>query len=109
MFSNFSINCASPRSSSPCLTRLMRCLISFVSVEGMSSLFFIGADRADPMPGKNERQGRGRKYFLFSRGLTAETLWICAACLLIQMRSAELRLGRQAATGARDDAAPGSV
>jgi hypothetical protein len=38
---------------------------------GMSSLFFIGADRADPMPGKNERQGRSANIFFFSRGLTA--------------------------------------
>jgi hypothetical protein len=61
MFSNFSINCVSPRSSSPYLTRLMSCLISVVSVVGMSSLFLIGGDRADPMPGKNERQGRSAK------------------------------------------------
>jgi len=46
----------------------------------------VGADRADPMPSKNERQG-----------------------FLIQMRAAELQLGWQTATGARDDAAPGSV
>jgi len=48
--------------------RLMSCLISFVSVEGMSSLFFIGADRADPMPGKNERQVRSTNFFFFHDG-----------------------------------------
>ena len=35
------------------------------SVAGMSSLFFIGADLADPMPGKNERQGRSANIFFF--------------------------------------------
>jgi hypothetical protein len=40
-------------------------LISVVSVVGMSSLFSIGADRADPMPGNNERQGRSANIFLF--------------------------------------------
>jgi hypothetical protein len=34
----------------------------------MSSLFFIGADRADPMPGKNERQGRSANIFFFREG-----------------------------------------
>jgi hypothetical protein len=28
-------------------------------------LFFIGGDRADPMPGKNERQGRSANIFFF--------------------------------------------
>src|SRR5262245_9276415 len=46
----------------------MSCLISFVSVEGMSSLFFMGGDRADPMPGKNERQGRSTNIFFFHEG-----------------------------------------
>src|SRR5262245_2010344 len=46
----------------------MSCLISFVSVEWMSSLFFIGGDRADPMPGKNERQGRSTNIFFFHEG-----------------------------------------
>src|SRR5215813_6846894 len=46
----------------------MRCLISFVSVEWMSSLFFIGGDHADPMPGKNERQGRSTNIFFFHEG-----------------------------------------
>src|SRR5262245_58130107 len=61
MFSSFSINCASPRSSSPCLTRLMSCLISLVSVVWMSSLFFIGGDRADPMPGKTNAEESFRR------------------------------------------------
>jgi hypothetical protein len=39
------------------------CLIYVVSVVGMSSLFFTGGDRADPMPGKNERQGRSANIF----------------------------------------------
>jgi hypothetical protein len=43
-------------------------LISVVSVVGRSSLFFIGADRADPMPGKNERQGRSANIFFFHEG-----------------------------------------
>jgi hypothetical protein len=43
-------------------------LISFVSVVGMSSLFFIGADRADPMPSKNERQGWSANIFFFTKG-----------------------------------------
>src|SRR5215475_9826339 len=43
-------------------------LISFVSVVGMSSLFFIGANRADPMPGENERQGRSTNIFFFHEG-----------------------------------------
>src|SRR5262245_49123590 len=34
----------------------------------MSSLFFIGGDRADPMPGKNERQGRSTNIFFFHEG-----------------------------------------
>jgi len=34
----------------------------------MSSLFFIGGDRADPMPGKNERQGRSANIFFFHEG-----------------------------------------
>src|SRR5215813_15573369 len=51
----------------------MICLISFVSVEWMSSLFFIGADRADPMPGKKERQDRSASIFFFLRGLTIRT------------------------------------
>jgi hypothetical protein len=46
----------------------MSCLISVVSVAGMSSLFFVGADRADPMPGKNERQGRNTNIFFFHEG-----------------------------------------
>jgi uncharacterized protein len=40
---------------------------------------------------------------------TLALLWICAAYFLIQMRPAELQRGWQAATGVRDDAAPGSV
>ena len=47
-------------------TRLTNCLISVVSVVGMSSLFFIGADRADPMPSKNEREGRSSNVFFFT-------------------------------------------
>jgi hypothetical protein len=43
--------------------RLISCLISVVSVVGMSSLFFIGGDRADPMPSKNERQGWSANIF----------------------------------------------
>src|SRR5215813_6429344 len=43
----------------------MSCLISVVSVVGMSSLLFIGGDRADPMPGKNERQGWSANIFFF--------------------------------------------
>src|SRR5262249_28057914 len=43
----------------------MSCLISFVSVVGMSSLVFIGADRADPMPSEYERQGRSSNIFFF--------------------------------------------
>jgi hypothetical protein len=31
-------------------------------------LFFIGANRADPMPGKNERQGRSANIFFFHEG-----------------------------------------
>ena len=46
----------------------MSCLISVVSMVGMSSLFFIGGDRADPMPGKNERQGRSANIFFFHEG-----------------------------------------
>ena len=38
------------------------------SVVVMSSLFFIGADRADPMPGKNERQVRSANIFFFHEG-----------------------------------------
>jgi hypothetical protein len=34
----------------------------------MSSLFFIDGDRADPMPGKNERQGRSANIFFFHVG-----------------------------------------
>jgi hypothetical protein len=34
----------------------------------MSSLFFIGGDRADPMPSKNERQGRSANIFFFHEG-----------------------------------------
>src|SRR5215510_10179367 len=64
----------------------MSCLISVVSVVGMSSLFFIGADRADPMPSKNGRQGRSSNIFFFTtvycrdtvstRGLT---VWLTGA------------------------------
>src|SRR5215475_10525471 len=62
-----------PRSSSPRLTRLMSCLILVVSVVVMSSLFFIGADRADPMPSKNERQGRSSNIFFFTTGYCSDT------------------------------------
>jgi hypothetical protein len=42
----------------------------------MSSLFFIGGDRADPMPGKNERQGRSTNIFFFHEGsLQGHRLW----------------------------------
>src|SRR5262245_41720488 len=34
----------------------------------MSSLFFIDGDRADPMPSKNERQGRSANIFFFHEG-----------------------------------------
>src|SRR5215831_1247111 len=47
----------------------MSCLISFVSVVGMSSLFFIGADRADPTPGKKERQDRSASIFFYEGSL----------------------------------------
>jgi len=40
----------------------------------MSSLFFVGADRADPMPGKNERQGRNTNIFFFHEGSLQDTL-----------------------------------
>jgi PadR family transcriptional regulator, regulatory protein PadR len=53
-------------------TQMIR-LISVVSVVGMSSLFSIGANRADPMPGKKERQDRSAGIFFFLRGLTAGT------------------------------------
>src|ERR1700741_5372013 len=43
-------------------------LISVVSVVGVSSLFFIGGDRADPMPSENERQGRSANIFFFHEG-----------------------------------------
>jgi hypothetical protein len=36
-----------------------------VPVVGMSSLFSIDVDRASPMPGKNERQGRSANIFFF--------------------------------------------
>jgi hypothetical protein len=48
--------------------RLMSRLISVVSVEWMSSLFFIGGDRADPMPGKDERQDWSSNIFFFHEG-----------------------------------------
>src|SRR5215471_20915753 len=44
----------------------MSCLISVVSVAGMSSLSFMCADRAAPMPSKNERQGRSANIFFFA-------------------------------------------
>jgi len=34
----------------------------------MSSLFFMGADRADPMPSKNKRQDRSANIFFFHEG-----------------------------------------
>jgi hypothetical protein len=34
----------------------------------MSSLFFRGADRADPMPSENERQGWSVNIFFFHEG-----------------------------------------
>src|SRR5262249_24998308 len=46
----------------------MSCLISVVSEEGMSSLLLIGADRADPMPSKNERQGQSANIFFSHKG-----------------------------------------
>src|SRR5688572_23143420 len=46
----------------------MSCLISVVSVVGMSSLFVIDANRADPMPSKNERQGQSTNIFFFHDG-----------------------------------------
>jgi hypothetical protein len=38
------------------------------SVVVMSSLFFIGADRADPTPGKDERQDLSSNIFFFHEG-----------------------------------------
>jgi hypothetical protein len=35
---------------------------------GMSSLFFIGGDRANPTPGKNERQDLSSNFFFFHEG-----------------------------------------
>jgi len=43
-------------------------LFSVVSVVWMSWLFFIDADRADPMPGKSERQGRSANICFFHEG-----------------------------------------
>src|SRR5262249_28439239 len=62
----------------------MSCLISVVSVEWMSSLFFIGGDRADPMPGKKERQGRSAN--IFSRWLIAEAQLVAAMAFLVDIR-----------------------
>src|SRR5215831_19693734 len=48
----------------------------------MAASAYTGAEvvnRADPMPGKNERQCRSANIFFFSRGLTAETRLIAAA------------------------------
>jgi len=41
---------------------------------GMSSLFFIGADRADPMPSENERQGRSSNIFFFTTVYCRDTM-----------------------------------
>jgi hypothetical protein len=46
----------------------MSCSISVESGVGMSSLFFIGADRADPTPGKDERQDLSSNIFFFHEG-----------------------------------------
>jgi hypothetical protein len=40
----------------------------------MSSLFFIGADRADPMLGENERQGRISNIFFFTTVYCRDTV-----------------------------------
>ena len=53
----------------------MRGLSTGVSVVGMSSLFFIGADRADPMPSENERQGRSSNIFFFTTVYCMDTLF----------------------------------
>src|SRR5215470_15272264 len=51
----------------------MRCLISFVSVAGMSSLFFIGGDRADPMPGKTNAKAGAQIFSFFTRAHCRDT------------------------------------
>src|SRR5262245_17332933 len=74
----------------------MSCLISVVSVAGMSSLFFIGTDRADPMPSKNERQGRSTNIFFFHEGsLQGQTPENDGACVETVARQFALRLPPQ--------------
>jgi hypothetical protein len=74
----------------------MSCLISVVSVAGMSGLFFIGGDRADPMPSKNERQGWSANIFFHEDSLQGHSrprlIIQCAAPLhrcQVQIRTGE--------------------
>src|SRR5262249_21714011 len=69
-------------------------LLDLVRIGGGDVIVVFHRRRSRRSYAKQKRTPRPEhKYFLFSRGLTAETLWICAACLLIQICSAELQLG----------------